>query len=81
MTGDIVHCIDCVHFDLRTDRAMAMQGYGHCDLDPVGRFQSATFDRTCVHFVAADPEVAAKREQWLAEQRAIFKKSILGDKA
>lgn len=70
MNGGIVHCIDCVHFDLRRNGPMARLGYGHCDLDPVGRFQSATFDRTCKHFVAADPEAAARRRQWL-EARAV----------
>lgn len=79
MTLPPVHCIDCIHFHLRAEPNMARQGYGHCDLDRSGRFQSAIFDRTCPSFKAASPEESFKRRRWLTDQRAAFKKSILGE--
>lgn len=74
-----VHCIDCEHFNLRASKAMAEQGYGHCSLGPIGKFQSAVFDRTCQSFKAVDRDTSAKRRQWLDEQRVAFRKSILGE--
>lgn len=61
-----VQCIDCQHFTLQADRGMAGVGYGHCDLDPAGRFQSAIFERTCSSFEAADEATRTRRRLWLA---------------
>lgn len=65
-----VRCIECQHFSLRFQAAMARQGYGRCalDVDHPGRFQSATFQRQCEHFVEAPAADAAKRIAWLAAQ-------------
>ncbi len=79
MTQSRVRCIDCEHFNLRSNKAMAEQGYGTCGLDHrPGRFQSAIFDRTCSGFTPVKPDVAQRRRQWLADRDAEFQKSILG---
>jgi hypothetical protein len=58
-------CLTCSHYDLQSNPRMTALGLGHCKLDLVGTFIG--FSRTCERFVAADPEIAAKRIEY--EQR------------
>ncbi|MBV2180909.1 MAG: hypothetical protein KUL86_06690 [Castellaniella sp.] len=76
MTPGQVNCIDCIHFDLRTAPAMAKQGYGVCGKDDrPGRYESATFSRTCRMFEAGPVENSQKRRAWLeAEQKRFIEK-------
>lgn len=77
-----VQCIGCVHFSLRTAGPMAKQGYGHCELEHrSGRFESATFPRTCASFSPVAADVSDCRRQWLDEQQGQFQKMILGGRA
>lgn len=76
---DHVNCIDCLHFDLRSAPAMAKQGYSVCAKDGrTGRFESATFNRTCRMFEAGLPEVTRKRRAWLEAEHQRFTENIMG---
>lgn len=78
MIPDHVNCIDCIHFDMRASRDMAKQGYGVCAQDGrTGRFESATFNRTCRMFHAGPPEVTQKRRAWLEAEQARFTANIM----
>lgn len=77
MTPEIVRCIDCRHFSLRTAGQMARQGYGHCEFDrSKAVFQSAVFERHCSKFEAAGAETAQARQDWLDRERERFLRSI-----
>ncbi|MFT0533953.1 hypothetical protein ACMHYJ_14160 [Castellaniella hirudinis] len=79
MTPDHINCIDCIHFDLRTAPAMAKQGYGVCGKDGrSGRYESATFSRTCRMFEAEPTENSQKRRVWLEAERQRFEEKIMG---
>lgn len=79
MSQDHVNCIDCLHFDLRSAPAMAKQGYGTCAKDGrPGRFESATFNRTCRMFEAGPTETSQKRRAWLEAERQRFEEKIMG---
>jgi len=72
-----VQCIGCQHFSLRDAGQMARLGYGHCAHEPSkASFQSATFERSCARFAAADEDTAAKRIAWLEWEKKRFIKEI-----
>lgn len=72
-----VQCVRCERFSLRHAGQMARQGYGHCELENNrAAFQSATFERQCHKFKAADPDTTDKREAWLAWETKRFMKEI-----
>ena len=70
-------CIACANFAFsrewgtREDKtAFAKSGFGTCahKKEP-GRAVSATYDRECDKWAAADPETVAKLRAWLAKQQ------------
>lgn len=67
-----VQCINCRMFSLQKHPGMAQQGYGVCLLEAdthPGRFESATFQRSCPEFAEALAAVVEKRVLWLQSQR------------
>lgn len=76
-----VQCIRCAHFSMRDAGTMAKQGFGHCAFESSKAvFQSASFERQCQTFEAADQDTIDKRTAWLdSEQKRFLKEVLLHD--
>lgn len=59
-------CIDCRHCDMKTEKAQARLGFGHCAFEPMAaRFNNVKWPRDCNKFEALPAEKSEARRNWL----------------
>ncbi len=68
--SDLVRCIECSRYSLRTAPEMARLGFGRCDLDPKFKFRSAVRPLVCEKHRPAESDAVAARREWLRKYGA-----------
>ena len=66
----LVRCVECLRFSMKGAPAMAVHGFGNCNLRPAWEYQSATYAKECRHYERAGEETIAARVEWINDKRS-----------